>query len=94
MQTPVSYASMPGLANSLCLMHAGAATTVTGSAGFPSPVRGTAKSHELQLEGSPNARHTRNYHGILLVVYLTSDHLRGWRSAVIWETWVLVSIAN
>jgi hypothetical protein len=44
---------MPGLANSLCLMHAGAATTVTGSAGFPSPVRGTANSHELQLEVEP-----------------------------------------
>jgi hypothetical protein len=50
MQTPASYASMPGPANSLFMMHAGAATTVTGSAGFPMPVRGTAKPHELQLE--------------------------------------------
>jgi hypothetical protein len=32
------------------LMHAGAATTVNGSAGFPMPVRGTAKLHELQLK--------------------------------------------
>jgi hypothetical protein len=41
------------LANSLCLMHAGAATTVTGSADLPIPKRGSAKAHELQLECSP-----------------------------------------
>jgi hypothetical protein len=63
-KTRASYASMPGLANSLSMMHAGAATTVTGSAGFPMPVRGTAKSHELQLLQSPDARHLCSYHGI------------------------------
>lgn len=44
------------LANSLCLMHAGAATTVTGSADLSIPVRGIAKAHELQLERRTLAR--------------------------------------